>query len=88
MCRVSPGTARQRLWASEFGQNTWDELNLIEPGDNYGWPEAEGKAGKTGFHDPVAQWQHGRRPPRAASPTPRGRSGWRGCAASGCGGYR
>lgn len=47
---------KQRLFASEFGQDTWDELNAIKPGDNYGWPEAEGKGGGSGFHDPVAQW--------------------------------
>jgi len=47
---------RGRLWASEFGDSTWDELNLIEKGGNYGWPEVEGIGGGDAFIDPQLVW--------------------------------
>ena len=44
------------LWASEFGQDTFDELNLIEKGRNYGWPDVEGVGREPGLQDPQVTW--------------------------------
>ena len=45
-----------RLWASEFGDQTFDELNQVSRGDNYGWPEVEGRGGAPDYVDPVLTW--------------------------------
>jgi glucose/arabinose dehydrogenase len=49
---------RGRLWASEFGQNARDEVNLIRRGRNYGWPEVEGVGSTQGgrFTNPKVTW--------------------------------
>lgn len=48
--------AAGRLWATEFGQEDVDELNLIEPGANYGWPQCEGACDIPGTTNPEATW--------------------------------
>jgi glucose/arabinose dehydrogenase len=45
-----------RLYATEFGQNRFDEINLIEKGHNYGWPEVEGDEDGDGFTRPLLTW--------------------------------
>jgi glucose/arabinose dehydrogenase len=42
-----------RLWETEHGSNAQDEINLIEPGKNYGWPEVRGETTAPGMTAPV-----------------------------------
>jgi glucose/arabinose dehydrogenase len=46
-----------RLWATEFGQSTWDELNLIEERRNYGWPLVEGRGDLDEYRNPFVTWR-------------------------------
>lgn len=50
--------SRGRMWATEHGRSGvlsgFDELNLIEKGKNYGWPEIQGDETRTELNAPVA----------------------------------
>jgi glucose/arabinose dehydrogenase len=61
-----------RMWATEFGQDRFDEVNLIEKGKDYGWPLVEGFGDTDGgrFTNPLVTW-----PTDQASPS--------GCAIAG-----
>ncbi|MCH8741772.1 PQQ-dependent sugar dehydrogenase [Patescibacteria group bacterium] len=68
------------LWATEHGPDPndmrgrgpgRDEVNLIKPGANYGWPEVAGKAGEPEYVDPILS--SGEKPW-----APSGASFWRG----------
>lgn len=56
-----------RIWTNEHGSRGGDELNLMKPGENYGWPEAtysreyhytriSGKTSIPGMADPKVVW--------------------------------
>lgn len=50
--------AKGRLWATEHGrsgiQSGFDEINLIEKGSNYGWPDIQGSEQHSGMQAPIA----------------------------------
>jgi glucose/arabinose dehydrogenase len=54
-----------RMYASELGADTYDELNRIEPGGNYGWPVVEGFSTDPALTNPIATWN----PTSEASPS-------------------
>lgn len=58
-----------RMWASEFGQNARDEVNLIRRGRNYGWPEVEGRGDTAGgrFTNPAVTWSTSESSPSGAA---------------------
>jgi glucose/arabinose dehydrogenase len=44
-----------RLIAAEHGPTGRDKINLIRPGENYGWPRVRGKAGDARYVDPLIE---------------------------------
>lgn len=42
-----------RMWQTENGPDAHDEVNLLRPGGNYGWPEVLGDTGDPRFEDPL-----------------------------------
>jgi uncharacterized repeat protein (TIGR03806 family) len=46
-----PGTGRP--WVNDVGGSRWEEINEGKAGANYGWPLAEGPAGRAGLVDPL-----------------------------------
>ncbi len=53
-----------RMYATEFGQNTYDEINRIKKGANYGWPVVEGRENDPRYSNPIVVFR-----PENASPS-------------------
>jgi len=48
-----PGTGR--LYETEHGSSATDEVNFVEAGQNYGWPDVRGDQSRPGMVSPVIQ---------------------------------
>ncbi|HCB13030.1 MAG TPA: hypothetical protein DEP36_05610, partial [Gammaproteobacteria bacterium] len=70
---VSAHPPSARLWANEHGSRGGDELNMIEGGHNYGWPEVtysieywgpkiSNETSRPGITDPLLVWTPSKAP--------------------------
>jgi glucose/arabinose dehydrogenase len=59
--------SRGRMFATEFGQNTWDEVNEIVAGGNYGWPVVEGRGTDPRYRNPYVVWSTAEASPSGAT---------------------
>ncbi len=50
--------ASGRLHLNDVGQSTWEEVNLILPGRDYGWPGTEGPTALSGIEPPLFAYGH------------------------------
>jgi len=56
-----------RMYATEFGQDRFDEINRIEKGRNYGWPLIEGAGSDERYADPGLTWTTDQASPSGAA---------------------
>lgn len=63
--RFSFDAATGKLWAGDVGQENWEEIDVIEAGQNYGWNVREGAhcfapptECSTAFKDPITEYGH------------------------------
>jgi glucose/arabinose dehydrogenase len=54
---VEPG-AGSRIYINDVGEQTWEEINDLKPGANYGWPRHEGFQGGSSFTKPIFAYKH------------------------------
>jgi uncharacterized repeat protein (TIGR03806 family) len=53
------------IWLTDVGQSTWEEINILQPGANYGWPILEGpdcylepNCNREGLTPPIFAYRH------------------------------
>ena len=64
---VQPATGT--IFINDVGESTWEEINQLKKGANYGWPVHEGRESDPGFRGPVYAYKHGDTPTTGCSIT-------------------
>jgi len=64
---VPSGPNAGKILAGDVGGSEWEELNLIERGANYGWPQVEGVCADCPYAQPVWAYPHTAPPASAGS---------------------
>ncbi len=55
---VEPAESGDRIYINDVGEQTWEEIDELKPGANYGWPRYEGFQGGARFTKPVFAYRH------------------------------
>jgi glucose/arabinose dehydrogenase len=78
---VQPGTGT--IFVNDVGEDTWEEINRLKKGANYGFPKHEGPSKDPPFVSPLFAYKHGNTgSPRVARSQPRAQA-ILGCAITG-----
>src|SRR5829696_7993712 len=64
---VQPATGT--IFINDVGESTWEEINQLKKGANYGWPVHEGREGDPDYRGPVYAYKHGDTPTTGCSIT-------------------
>jgi glucose/arabinose dehydrogenase len=54
---IQPGTGT--IFINDVGEDTWEEINKLQKGANFGWPFHEGVVNESLYVDPIFAYGHG-----------------------------
>lgn len=53
---INPGNGS--MYVNDVGEQTWEEINIVTKGENYGWPDCEGSCSNNSYKNPIYQYDH------------------------------
>jgi glucose/arabinose dehydrogenase len=56
--RFSFDATTGKIYEGDVGENSWEEVNIVAKGSNYGWPTCEGVCSVSGMTNPTYTYDH------------------------------